>query len=331
MKHSNVAIFVPHNGCPHQCSFCNQRCITGQAYQPQAQDVISAINTAIDSLGKDTEYSEVAFFGGSFTAIDRGYMLSLLDATKPYIDRFKGIRISTRPDYINQEILDILKSYKISSIELGVQSMSDDVLLANKRGHTSRDVYVASQLIKDNNIELGLQMMTNLYKSTIADDLYTAECFTHIKPKTVRIYPTIVLRGTELFDLYQGGLHTAYTLEQSVDECAKLIKIFEKNGINVIRVGLHSGGNVDDSYVAGAYHQAFRELCHSKIMIKEILDYLKNNQFNRDIDIFVAPKNISATIGQKRGNIAVLQQNGYNAKVLPSDALTGRAFIIKSR
>ena len=157
------------------CSFCNQNKITGQAYQPTPLDVEQTLGKAASDLGERTKNAEIAFFGGSFTAIDRTYMLSLLDATKKFRDKFCGIRISTRPDYIDKEILDILKSYGVTSIELGAQSMSDDVLLANDRGHSAESVFKSSELIKSYGFSLGLQMMTGLYKSDIQKDLYTAE------------------------------------------------------------------------------------------------------------------------------------------------------------
>ena len=199
---ANVSVFVPHNGCPHKCSFCDQRHITGCVSQPTSEDVKATLNIALNSLKEKSKDAEIAFFGGSFTAIDRAYMLELLDSTKEYIDTFKGIRVSTRPDAIDDEILSILKSYKVTSIELGAQSMVDDVLLSNERGHNVEDVRKASKLIRSYGFSLGLQMMTSLYKSSEEDDIYTAQEFIKLKPDTVRIYPTVVLNNTTLADLY---------------------------------------------------------------------------------------------------------------------------------
>ncbi len=332
MKHANVAVFVPHNGCPHQCSFCSQKSITGQSFQPQAQDVVNAVEIAVKSLGEKTRDSEIAFFGGSFTAIDRAYMLSLLDAAAPYLDRFKGIRISTRPDCIDNEILDLLKQYKISAVELGVQSMSNIVLKANRRGHTAEDVCKSARLIKANGISLGLQMMTNLYQSAVEDDIYTARRIIALKPDTVRIYPTVVLSGTELARLYQQGSYIPYSLQKSVEECALLLKMFRQEKINVIRVGLHSGGEVDSSFIAGAYHPAFRELCESKIMIDSILDYLKEHPFaQKQIEIHVAPSDVSVCTGQHKRNIRILSENGYTAVVRADTDIKKHEFLIKPR
>ena len=216
MKHSNISIFVPHNGCPNACTFCNQREITGQSYQPVPQDVINAVNIARQY--SDTKNTEIAFFGGSFTAIPRDYMLSLLEAAYPFVKsgEFYGIRLSTRPDCINEEILDILKSHGVTAIELGTQSMCDDVLTANKRGHSALDSVNASLLIKKYGFSLGLQMMTGLYKSSDEKDIYTAHKIADLQPDTVRIYPTIVMRGTELAQLYQNGLYIPQTLETAL-------------------------------------------------------------------------------------------------------------------
>ena len=185
MSHSNISVFVPHKGCPNDCSFCNQRAISGQAVPAMPKDVENAVKIAIE-YKVDPKNTEIAFFGGSFTAIERDYMLSLLTAAKHFLDtyNFKGIRISTRPDCISEDILEILKNYGVTAIELGAQSMCDDVLLANRRGHTTDDVRKASKLIKEYGFELGLQMMTGLYKSDFAKDEYTACEIIKLKPDT---------------------------------------------------------------------------------------------------------------------------------------------------
>ena len=232
MKKGNISIFVPHLGCPCQCSFCNQKTITGQANQPTPQDVDKAVKTALKSKGFDYE---IAFFGGSFTAIDREYMISLLKAANKYIksNEVKGIRISTRPDCIDEEILDLLKEYGVTSIELGAQSMDDEVLLANRRGHTAKDVENASELIKSYGFELGLQMMTGLYKDSEEKAIKTAEKIIALSPQTVRIYPTVVLKGTYLADLYLSGEYKPLNADESAQLCAKLVLLFEKNNIKI--------------------------------------------------------------------------------------------------
>ncbi len=270
-------------------------------------------------MKENSANAEIAFFGGSFTAIDREYMLSLLDATVPYIEKFKGIRISTRPDCIDDEILAVLKHYGVTSIELGAQSMSDTVLLSNDRGHTADDVYTASKLIKSYGFSLGLQMMTGLYKSDVETDIDTARQFISIKPDTVRIYPTVILKGTKLEHLYRIGEYIPYDLETSVDLCAKLLCMFSDADINVIRLGLHHSDSLDSNRVAGAYHPAFRELCESKIMLDKLLSLLDGCDKNKECTVLVNKNSVSKLIGNKKSNLVRLNGLGYNIKIQQSD------------
>ena len=327
---ANVSIFVPHNGCPQKCSFCDQRKITGCVSQPTEKDVASAIEIALDSLKEKSKDAEIAFFGGSFTAIDREYMTKLLESTKDYIHLFKGIRISTRPDAVNDEILTLLKSYGVTSIELGAQSMSDKVLDANDRGHSAKDVENASALIKKYGFSLGLQMMTGLYKSTPEDDIYTAERFISLAPDTVRIYPTVVLEDTRLAELFAVGEYTPLDVEGSVELCSKLILMFEKAGINIIRVGLHASDTINSRMVGGAYHPAFRELCENKIFFDVICAELERKKVPKgDVSVFVNSKNLSKAIGQKGINKNKLTDMGYNVCFLSENSLENRRVLIK--
>ncbi len=238
-------------------------------------------------------------------------MLSLLDATVPYIELFKGIRLSTRPDYINDEVLLLLKKYNVTTIELGAQSMNDEVLKANKRGHNALDVVKASKLIKSYGFNLGLQMMTGLYKSDYNSDLYTANEFIKLKPDCVRIYPTVVMKNTELETLYNKGLYVPMTLSESVELCSEIITMFYKNSIDVIRVGLHYSDSLKENDVAKNYHPAFKELCESKIFLNKILSEVKNYD-SKDFTVYVNKKSLSKAIGQNKSNIKELNNLGYN-------------------
>ena len=311
MSHSNISIFVPHKGCPNDCSFCNQRTISGQTVPATPEDVVRAVNTAIE-YGVDPKNTEIAFFGGSFTAIEREYMCSLLTAAKCFLDshNFLGIRVSTRPDCIDDEVLKILKEYGVTAIELGAQSMDDNVLLANRRGHTSDDARKASALIKQYGFELGLQMMTGLYKSDFSKDLYTAEEIVKLKPDTVRIYPTVVLKNTHLGYLQEIGEYKAPTAEESAPFCAELLQLFENNSIKVIKLGLHSSETVEGDMVGGAYHPAFRELCEGHIYLKKILEKLDGKDKNSKYDIFVNEKALSKAKGQQKRNEKALKNQG---------------------
>lgn len=323
MKHINVALFVPDEGCPHRCSFCNQKTISGKVTPLKTEDIISAVETAL-SGNYDTSLGEIAFFGGSFTAIERGYMVSLLETAKPYIDKgfFKGIRISTRPDKINEEVLSLLKKYGVTSIELGCQSMSDEVLMMNNRGHTAEDVVNAGKLIKEYGFEFGVQMMTGLYGDTDETALKTAEKLISLKPDTARIYPTVVLEGTHLEKLYKEGKYNPQTVEEAVSLCSKLLLMFNEANIPVIRLGLHSGGNVEEGYVAGAYHPAFREKCESAVYYKKVKEKIKKSNTDKgEIIITVGSKFVSQMIGQGKENIKKLSQDGYRVKILQDNLL----------
>lgn len=315
MKKGNISIFVPHNGCPQNCSFCNQKTITGKAKQPTSADVKNAIEIALNRKGYTYE---IAFFGGSFTAIDREYMLSLLETASEYVDgeRITGIRISTRPDFIDAEILEILKVHKVSSIELGAQSMDDEVLKANLRGHTSEDVEKASTLIKEYGFELGLQMMTGLYLDTDEKAIETARKIVALQPATVRIYPTVVLKGTMLADLYDKEIYKPQNVDDAANLCTKLVPMFEKADIKVIRLGLHSSEDIKRNMVAGAFHDSFGEIVKSRYMLNRILKYPPASY-----EIMVNSKTVSQLKGQQKRNIYFLMEQGYNIKVTVNDKI----------
>lgn len=315
MKHKNIAIFVPHAGCPHACSFCNQKTITAQQTLPQPDDVVRICTQALAEI-QDPSNAEIAFFGGSFTAIPQDYMTSLLKAAQPFLGagRFAGIRISTRPDCISEAILRLLLQYGVTSIELGAQSMCDAVLTANLRGHTAQDVRDACACIRSFGFGLGLQMMTGLYGSTPADDLSTVERIVEIHPDTVRMYPVVVLRGTRLGQLYEAGSYILPSMDEMIDVCADAMLRFREAGIAVIKCGLHASEFVERDRLAGYYHPAFRELCEGRIFRRKMAALpLSRTQTNR---IAVHPACISRAVGQKRANILYFAQQGIDVKII---------------
>ena len=328
MKHGNIAIFVPHNGCPHQCSFCNQRSITGVQYQPTENDIEKAVHDALDSP-KKYDY-EIAFFGGSFTAIDREYMISL---AYKYVENksVSGIRLSTRPDAIDEEVLNILKSYGVTAVELGAQSMCDDVLKVNLRGHTSDDVKNASRLIKSYGFSLGLQMMTGLYGSDSEKDIFTAKEIISLEPDTVRIYPTVTLKGTMLGDLYESGEFKPAGLDESVNLCALLLKMFSENNIEVIRLGLHYSDELEKGMLFDNYHPAFKELCESKIMLDEFLRIAGERNFRKGsiLKVRVNPSGVSKFVGQKRSNILKIKNMGFDVRIVQDAAVSGYEIVVE--
>ncbi len=326
MSHSNISIFVPHLGCPHQCSFCNQRYITGQSYQPCAEDIHNAVSIAVSSSKYCASSCEIAFFGGSFTAIDKEYMTELLRVAYRYVSdgTVSGIRISTRPDCINDEILTVLKYYGVTAIELGAQSMVNSVLVANNRGHLAEDIVHASMMIRNYGFELGLQMMTGLYESKSVDDIYTAKKIIEIKPETVRIYPTIVVKNTDLEALYLTGKYAPQSLESAVSLCVSLEDMFIAADIKVIRVGLHTLEH--GAYVAGPWHPAFRELCETeRFRIRLNKTICSAGSYN----VFVSPEDVSKVIGQKRSNINYFKEKNINIKVISDLCVKSNNFIVK--
>lgn len=322
MRHINVALFVPHNGCPNQCSFCNQRAISGHRNQIEPSDVDKAVQIALEN--PESKGGEIAFFGGSFTAIERETMVSLLSAAYRYVENgsFKGIRISTRPDAVDEEICRILKTYGVTAVELGAQSLDDRVLMLNKRGHTADDIAKATKLLQKNGFETGLQMMTGLYGSTDEDSIETARKIIGLNPDTVRIYPTVVLENTELCELYRKGEYHPQGVEEAAELCAELLQMFEEAGIKVIRTGLHSGGDVEGEFVAGAYHPAFKEICESKIYLRKVTELIRENKIPEGkIEIRVSPKAVSQMTGQKKANIEALKKLGYEAKITADESI----------
>ena len=265
-------------------------------------------------MGERSRETEIAFFGGSFTAIDRGYMISLLEAARPFVGVFYGIRISTRPDCIDDDILDILGAYGVTSIELGAQSMDNSVLELNKRGHTAEDVVNASEKIKQNGFSLGLQMMTGLYGSTLERDFYTAERFIEINPDTVRVYPTVIMKNTELADAYLSGKFIPYTLDESVELCLRLILMFAKAGIKLIRLGLHYSDSLVENSLGGNYHPAFKELCESKILYDAFIE--KDSKIkSKKLTVTINQKSLSKFVGQKKSNLLKLREQGYDLDI----------------
>ena len=325
--HSNIAIFIPHNGCPHRCAFCNQRTISGAVSQPTAQDVKAAVNTALSSPKFEGGNAEIAFFGGSFTAIDREYMIELLEAAHEFImsGQVAGIRISTRPDAIDDEILRTLKKHGVTSIELGAQSMRDDVLELNRRGHTAQDVINASQLIKKYGFSLGLQMMTGLYGDDNVGARYTARQLAALRPDTVRIYPTVVLEGTELAEKMRSGEYLPQGYEAASELCAQLLRFFEQKRIKVIKLGLHASDGVEGSMVGGAYHPAFRELCEGILYYRLIRSTLSEQYPDGGNFVVYVPKSdISKATGQKKCIISRLALDGWHVVIKGEDAIDGK-------
>ncbi|MBQ2765664.1 MAG: radical SAM protein [Clostridia bacterium] len=314
MRHINIPIFIPHMGCPNACVFCNQRRISGKT-EFDIRSVEDELQRAVETIDYSACEVEIAFFGGSFTGIDRGDMLYLLELAKRYIDEGKAqsIRLSTRPDYIDGEILDILAEYGVTDIELGLQSMSEHVLTASKRGHTAECARQACRLIKDRGFNLVGQMMIGLPESSLDDELYTAREIVSLGCDAARIYPTVVFCETELCDMMRGGAYTPLEMQDAIERSATVLEAFSEHNLPVIRLGLCAADNLFDegTMVGGAYHSAFGELVYSELYYKKIRKYIESYGLDdkisgRDITVYVPRGETSKVSGQKRANKARL-------------------------
>ena len=303
-RESIIPVFVPHLGCPNDCVFCNQRRISGQQKCADADSVRQAVDTANRILPKGAR-RQLAFYGGSFTAIDVSVQTNLLSAAKEYLDRgdISSIRLSTRPDAIDGAVLDRLEAFGVETVELGAQSLDDGVLLLSGRGHTAEDVEKASRLIKSRGFKLILQMMTGLPGDTKEKSVETAKRIIALSPDGVRIYPTVIVRDTALFDLWQYGHYREHTVEDAVDWCAEIVPLFDAAGIPVIRLGLNPTDELSGGAAAGgAYHPALGELVKSRIMLKRAQTLLSGIEENSAVEIVVGRGKTSQMLGQKRCN-----------------------------
>ena len=283
-KHAIIPIFIPHLGCPCQCVFCNQQKITARTKAVSTDEVRETVERYLSTLGDlDPKEIEIAFYGGSFTAIPIDTQNSYLEVANEYIDqgRVSSLHISTRPDCIDEEILENLRRYKVSTIELGVQSFSDEVLRLSKRGHDSEIAKAAAKLIKERGFKLGIQLMIGLPGDSLERCIYSARETVALAPELARLYPTLVIDGTELYDMYEDGSYEALSKEEALLRTKEMYKILHKAGINIMRVGLKStdiiGGSDLSAINGGTYHPAFRQLVEGEIAyetLKEQLDAL---------------------------------------------------------
>ncbi len=306
-KHINIPIFIPHLGCPNDCAFCNQRSISGRTHF-DISDVRRQIEDALSTAGE--RESEIAFFGGSFTGIDRDLMVSLLEIAEEYVraGRVGSIRLSTRPDYISEEILDILGRYSVKTIELGIQSASDKVLTASKRGHTLLDTVNACKLIKERGFELVGQMMIGLPMSDGNSEIETAKLICELGASEARIYPIVILKNTHLTKMVDDGEYIPLTESELVGRSASVLEVFRENGVKVLRIGLHSGTelNSGEEIACGYYHPAMGELVEGELYYRELEKRLAALDFPKKVTVTVPRGELSKAIGQNGRNRARL-------------------------
>lgn len=310
-KHATVPVFVPHYACPHGCVFCDQQKISGVQRPPD--DLEEFLFSAAEGLGDRFANADIAFFGGSFTGIDEPLMRHYLAAaakTRKKYPKITGIRLSTRPDFISEHILDVLCEYGVTTVELGAQSMDGEVLRLSERGHTAKDTEIAAKMIKARGISLVLQTMTGLPGDSREKDLFTAQKIAELSPDAVRIYPCVVLKGTKLEKAMKEGAYAPQSVEEAVEICAELMDLYEKNGIKVIRSGLHSSDLAKNGgVVAGAFHPAFGEMCQSERIYRRLREkIIKSGVCSGVFCIAAKESDVSKTVGQKRRNVLRLEK-----------------------
>lgn len=337
MRHLNIPIFIPHLGCPNQCIFCNQRFISG-TYEFDENQVDLIINEVL-STTKDGDECEIAFFGGSFTGIDRDLMIRLLDKAQSYVDKGQaiGIRMSTRPDYINDEIISILKKYTITCVELGIQSMNDDVLTYLKRGHTSSDTKQAARLLTDAKIPFAGQMMVGLPTATPENELECAKEICTLGAIGTRIYPTLVFKNTELEELTKRSEYEPLSIDEAVKRSAGVYRIFLENNVLCYRIGLCESENLhsDSSFFKGPSCASIGEMVRSRVFFDIICEKIEGTELKNaeKIVIYCPSGKTSQIVGNKKVNITEIKNrfNYKSVKVVEDKDLDSFEIIIKEK
>lgn len=302
-----LPIFVPHRGCPYQCVFCDQRTISGCRRPVTAADVTRLLTEALPLAGQG---AEAAFYGGSFTAIPAEQQQELLDAVGPFLQTgaVASVRVSTRPDAITPEVLERLRRGGVRTVELGCQSMDDTVLKASGRGHGREVVALAVALLRQYGFAVVLQMMTGLPEQIDESALETARALAALRPDGVRLYPTVVVRGTALAERYADGSYRPQSLEKATALGAKILELFLRSDIPVLRIGLQPSEELAQSVVAGPYHPALGELVKSRVYRNRAQALLETVKPGSDAVLAVAPNRVSLMTGQKRCNVHWLRQ-----------------------
>ena len=313
-----VPLFIPHEGCPHACSFCDQRAISGED-KMTPEKAVEELQKAFSIPQPDG--AEIAFFGGSFTCLPPERMKAYLDTALPYLKsgQAESLRCSTRPDGISPEILPVLQAYRMRTVELGAQSFSDKVLSLNGRGHTAAQIESAFSLLRENGFAAGLQIMTGLPGETEEDLALTVESVCRLHPDLLRIYPTAVIRGTPMARWMAEGKFTPKGTEESVALCAPILARMEREGIPVIRVGLHPSKELESQVVGGCYHPAFKELCLARIWRDKVETVLRRFPAGTGAVLHVPAPQLSQAVGQKRANPAYWAGIGYPVQVVPDN------------
>lgn len=327
-KNFTIPVFIPEMACPHQCLYCNQQKISGIQKSPSEKEIIKIVNSYLKTIPSGSKI-EIGFFGGNFTGIPQHDQQRYLQLVQPYLNenRISAIRCSTRPDYINEPVLELLQKYGVKTIELGAQSMDEVVLQKSGRGHTVENTIRASEMIKTHGFKLGLQMMLGLPGDTREKSLFTAKKIIDLGAENTRIYPTLVIKDTALHVMYNDGRYSPLSLVEAVDWCAQLIPIFEEAQIKILRVGLHpsEGLITGNDLVAGPFHPSFRELVYTEIWRQQLESITKKSD---QIEIQVNSKEFNYAIGYQSKNKNLLKQKFKQVKFSVNDEIKFRDFKI---
>ncbi len=323
-----IPVFIPHEGCPHRCIFCNQTTITGKDNAPLTPESLNATISEFLKYKQNSSRVQISFYGGTFLGLENNTInMCLTEATK-FISRGQvdSIRFSTRPDSITKEKIDIIAKFPVETIELGAQSMDNLVLAKSGRGHTAEDTITAVEMIKANGYETGLQLMPGLPLDTEEIILETTRKAIELNPDFVRIYPTIALKGSGLEKMVSAGIYSPLGIDECVDIVKKMYLNFSKKNIPVIRMGLQSSIDFDsgNEIIEGPYHPAFGHLIFSSIFLEmAILAYSINTIKNKNLLVHVNPKDISKMRGLNNSNISVLSKglNLESIQVKADDSL----------
>ncbi len=330
-KHYTIPIFIPELACPFQCVFCDQRKITGKNQVPDEDAILQTIESHLQSFKEENRIVEIGFFGGSFTGIPMDQQEKYLSLIQHFIKKklVNAIRLSTRPDYINAEVLALLKKFSVETIELGAQSFDDEVLNQSFRGHTAQQTVEASKAILKHGFQLGLQMMIGLPGDTFEKSMNTAKRIVELGAGSTRIYPTVVIKDTALHQWYKQGKYKPLDLEEAVDWTKHLLLYFEEKEVKVLRVGLHPSEGIlcGDDLIAGPFHPSFKELVLTEIW-GDILKSVLNNEGEQAIVIHVPEKEINYAIGNQSRNRKMLAEKFGSVKIVPDKSLLGRDYEI---
>ncbi len=313
-----IPVFLPYLGCHQQCLFCNQKATA--ATLPSPSSVRSFIGASLNNLPSNKKYGEkqVAFYGGSFTAIGKEDQTRYLKEIQPFLDSglIDSIRISTRPDALDEENLDLLKEYGVKTVELGAQSMIDEVLLLSKRGHSSEDTTAAILRLKQWGIEGGIQLMMGLPGDTFDRFLRTLDRIIDLKPDFIRIHPTLVLKGAPLEDLWRAGRYFPLSLDEAIQWLKKGILKLERATIPVARIGLQPTRDLERNLLAGPYHPALHQLIDSAILFDMARHLLQISSNEHQAFFQCNPKEVSNLRGHKNENMLRLKEQFNLSEIL---------------